>query len=113
MNRPRKNRRVMLAVLLSSGVIGAACPSVALAEALQGASSPSDTPPAEVAGPDSPEIVVTAQQREERVQDVPAAVPAPSTAPLAPTNPPPPLALPTAPPAFPLPPPPAGGGTPT
>src|SRR3546814_7292658 len=74
MNMPRKNRRVMLAVLLSSGVIGAACPSVAFAEALQGASSPSDTPPAEVAGPESTEIVVTAQKREERVQDVPAAV---------------------------------------
>src|SRR3546814_1231990 len=80
MNMPRKNRRVMLAVLLSSGVIGAACPSVAFAEALQGASSPSDTPPAEVAGSESTEIVVTAQKREERVQDVPAAVSVLSTA---------------------------------
>lgn len=83
---PRKNRRVMLAVLLSSGVIGAACPSVALAEALQGASSPSDTPPAEVAGSESSEIVVTAQKREERVQDVPAAVSVLSTASLATNN---------------------------
>src|SRR3546814_2060874 len=86
MNMPRKNRRVMLAVLLSSGVIGAACPSVAFAEALQGASSPSDTPPAEVAGSESTEIVVTAQKREERVQDVPAAVSVLSTASLATNN---------------------------
>src|SRR3546814_3166286 len=86
MNMPRKNRRVMLAVLLSSGVIGAACPSVAFAEALQGASSPSDTPTAEVAGSESTEIVVTAQKREERVQDVPAAVSVLSTASLAPNT---------------------------
>src|SRR3546814_3138100 len=86
MNMPRKNRRVMLAVLLSSGVIGAACPSVAFEEALQGASSPSDTPPAEVAGSESTEIVVTAQKREERVQDVPAAVSVLSTDSLATNN---------------------------
>src|SRR3546814_6401990 len=70
MNMPRKNRRVMLAVLLSSGVIGAACPSVAFAEALQGASSPSDTPPAEVAGSESTEIVVTAQRSEEHPSEL-------------------------------------------
>src|SRR3546814_6722480 len=62
------------------------CPSVAFAEALQGASSPSDTPPAEVAGSESTEIVVTAQKREERVQDVPAAVSVLSTASLATNN---------------------------
>src|SRR3546814_11668551 len=113
MNMPRKNRRVMLAVLLSSGVIGAACPSVAFAEALQGASSPSDTPPAEVAGSESTEIVVTAQKREERVQDVPAAVSVPSTASLATNNQSRLRAFFDAVPGFQVSHPPRGGGQPT
>lgn len=80
-----KNRRLNIVVLLMSGAVSAVLPSASFAQALPSADAASG-PVSEQPSQATPDIVVTAQKREQRLQDVPAAVSVLNTAALTETN---------------------------
>ncbi|MHA4837964.1 TonB-dependent receptor [Sphingopyxis sp. MSC1_008] len=75
-----------MTLLTTSAIVAATMPATGFAKPAQQQDGIDAQPDATTAAPDSGEIVVTAQKREQRLQDVPAAVSVVDTGALAQTN---------------------------
>ncbi|MGN6821046.1 MAG: TonB-dependent receptor [Sphingomonas sp.] len=80
------NRRLSISLLLASAAIAVALPLPSVAQTTPAPTEPANPPPADPQTSVGPDIVVTAQKRSERLQDVPAAVSVVNTSALAENN---------------------------